>query len=186
MLTKRINFFFKFITQPQKIGSITPSSNTLTKNMLADLPWHSIETVVELGAGTGVFTKFISKNAKENCNVVVIEKDVEMRSQLKNLYPDFYFGSKAEQLEHLLKAHSLPKADCIISGLPFAIFPKDLCQTIIENVTQSLRDGGTFVAFQYSPHMYKMLKKHFDEVNLKFVLFNVPPAFVYSCKKYHN
>lgn len=183
MLTKRIDFFLKFITQPQKIGSITPSSSFLTKNMLADLPWHEIETIVELGAGTGVFTRFIKQNRKNDCKVVVIEKDAVMRNKLKHMYPNFFYGSKAEQLEQLLKTHDLPQADCIISGLPFAIFPKELCQTIIENVTNSLKDGGIFVAFQYSPHMYKMLNKHFKKVNLKFVLFNVPPAFIYSCKK---
>lgn len=186
MLTKRIDFFLKFITQPQKIGSITPSSSFLAKNMLADLPWSEIKTVVELGAGTGVFTKFISKNITNQCEVVVIEKDSTMRNRLKNIYPDFHYGSKAEQLEHLLKTHDLPQADCIISGLPFAIFPKELCKTIIKNVTHSLKDGGIFVAFQYSPHMYKMLNKHFDKVNLKFVLFNVPPAFIYLCKKNKN
>jgi len=56
----RAAFLYKFIQKPKEIGSIVPSSSFLTKKMLMNLPWDHIETIVELGAGTGVFTKFIT------------------------------------------------------------------------------------------------------------------------------
>lgn len=183
MIADRAVFLSKFITEPKKIGSITPSSSFLTRKMLAKLPWDGIEAVIELGAGTGVFTNFIAKNKKESCQVLVIEQDVEMRETLQSTYPTFFYGSKAEKLDWFLRNFDLPKADCIISGLPFAIFSEQMRNDVMLAVSQSLQPGGIFVAFQYSLQMRKLLKKYFCEVKIGFVPFNMPPAFVYYCKK---
>jgi len=168
---------------PEKIGSITPSSTFLTGRMLGHLPWNNIETIVELGAGTGVFTDYIAENKKASCHVLVVEEDSDMREVLHLRYPEFYCGAKAEKLDWLLQRYVLPQADCIVSGLPFAIFPEMLRSTIIEAVDRCLKPGGIFVAFQYSLNMRKALKKKFSEVQIEFVPFNLPPAFVYHCKK---
>ena len=183
MMTTRAAFLYKFIQKPKEIGSIVPSSSFLTKKMLANLPWNSIETLVELGAGTGVFTDFITENKKESCQILVIEQDFDMRKALQRKYSEFYYGVKAEKLDWLLQRNNLPQADCIVSGLPFAAFSESLRDKIMEAVTHSLKPGGIFVAFQYSLQMRKSLKKHFEEVKIGFVPLNMPPAFVYCCKK---
>lgn len=182
-MTERVEFLVKFFMEPKKIGSITPSSAFLTKKMLADLPWNKLDTIVELGAGTGVFTKFIADNRMEATEVVVIEQDFRMRESLKERYPFFYYGAKAEQLAALLKSCHLPQADCIVSGLPFATFSLLQRKRILTAVEHSLKEDGMFIAFQYSLQMRKILKQHFSEVEIGFVPLNVPPAFVYYCKK---
>jgi len=53
----RILFLKKFIDEPKKIGSLTPSSKFLARKMLKNLPWKNFSSVAELGAGTGTFTK---------------------------------------------------------------------------------------------------------------------------------
>lgn len=68
------HFFRKFILHPKKIGSITPSSTFLTKKMLGNLPWQELDTIVELGAGTGVFSDYIACNKKKSCQVLLIEQ----------------------------------------------------------------------------------------------------------------
>ncbi len=182
-MISRVAFFNKFILEPRKIGSITPSSSFLTNAMLANLPWEQMETIVELGAGTGVFTNFIAEHKKKSCHVLVIERDYTMRKTLRLNHPTFYYGAKAEKLDWLFHRHNLPPADCIISGLPFAAFSKPLRSEIIAAVHQSLKPGGIFMAFQYSLQMKKMLNTYFNKVTIKFVPLNMPPAFVYCCKK---
>jgi phospholipid N-methyltransferase len=171
------------MTQPRKIGSITPSSSFLTRKMMGGLPWEDMRTVVELGAGTGVFTRYIAERRVAECNVVVFEQSAEMRKSLQARYPCFCYAAKAETLGSTLRRLDLPKADCIISGLPFSIFAESLRSRIMENVYDNLADGGIFVAFQYSPFLYKMLKRYFPSVKTDFVLMNLPPAFVYLCRK---
>jgi len=183
MLTSNTTFLYKFIRKPKEIGSVVPSSSFLTRKMLANLPWNHIETLVELGAGTGVFTEFITENKKESCQIFVVEHDYDMRKNLKDKYPAFHYGAKAEKLDWLLQRHDLSQVDCIVSGLPFAAFSEFLREKIILEVSQALKPGGIFVAFQYSLQMRKTLKRHFSEVIIGFAPLNIPPAFVYYCRK---
>lgn len=182
-MTDRIAFLNKFIMKPRKIGSITPSSSFLSNKMLSALSWEQIDTIVELGAGTGVFTKYIANHKKESCQVFVIERDFTMRKALRNNYPEFHYGAKAEKLRWLLHRNNIAQVDCIISGLPFSAFSECQRIEIMQAVYRSLKPGGIFIAFQYSLKMRKMLKKNFSKVHIDFVLLNMPPAFVYYCKK---
>ncbi|MBP2650631.1 MAG: phospholipid N-methyltransferase [Firmicutes bacterium] len=183
MLTSRAAFLYKFILHPQQIGSITPSSSFLINKALSNIAWNEVETIIELGAGSGVFTEVIAKYKKDSCKVLLVEKDFEMRKILQESYPTFFHGSKAEKLDQLLKQHQLPQADCIISGLPFSNFPKSLRQDIMEAINNSLKPGGIYIGYQYTLQMRKLLKNHFREVNVQFVPMNLPPAFIFYCKK---
>lgn len=182
-MINRAGFIQKFITEPKKIGSITPSSSFLTKRMLEDLPWETMDVIVELGAGTGVFTDFIARKKSTSCRVLIIEQDCKMLEALQASYPDFYFGSEAENLNQYLNDLDWPKADCIISGLPFALFSQELQHQIMSEIVTALQPNGLFRAYQYSLHMWKTFENFFTEVNFSLEPLNVPPAFVYCC---HN
>lgn len=82
-----------------------------------------------------------------------------------------------------MKNAQIEQLDCIISGLPFFNFPQAMRDQIVEQIHRSLRDGGMFVAFQYSKQMKQQLGEWFDIEEIKFVPMNVPPAFVYVCRK---
>ena len=183
MMANRSVFLEKFFCSPTKIGSITPSSRFLTRKMLENLPWDRIDSIVELGAGTGVFTEYIAAHKKKDCKAVILEQDNLMRGQLEARFPALCYGSQAENLPFILQKFGLDKVDCIVSGLPFAIFTKELRKQILCAAKCSLKPNGQFIAFQYSLQMYPTFKKNFAEVGLGFELRNFPPAFVYRCKK---
>jgi phospholipid N-methyltransferase len=56
-------------------------------------------------------------------------------------------------------------------------------QDMLADVLQVLKPGGLFIAFQYSLHMRERFSRRFDQITLRYVPFNVPPAFVYCCRK---
>lgn len=180
---RRYTFLTKFLQSPGQIGSVTPSSSFLTKKMFENVDWNEIDLIVELGAGTGVFTEYISLHKKTATKAVIIEKDDEMRSALKRQYPSFHFGTEAEDLAEFTHERNCKQVDCIISGLPFANFSPAEGERILQASLRTLKPGGLFIAFQYSLQMKKMLERHFHEVTIEFVPFNLPPAFVYTCKK---
>lgn len=182
-MTERIAFFLRFIQEPKKIGSITPSSSYLVRRMLGGLAWDELTTIVELGAGTGVFTRFIATHKPMTCRVLVIEQDAAMRQALQRKHPSFLHGSHAEQMAPLLESYRLGPVDCIVSGLPFAAFSAELREAVLAAVWQSLKPGGVFIAFQYSLQLRPLLNRCFRGVEVSFVLLNLPPAFVYVCKK---
>ncbi|WP_240689319.1 class I SAM-dependent methyltransferase [Ammoniphilus sp. YIM 78166] len=180
---ERFTFLNKFIESPAQVGSITPSSKFLVNKMFENVSWDNLDTIVELGAGTGVFTSHLSKHKKVSTKAVIIEKDNQMRRNLETAYPSLTFGSDAERLDLLLHKLNIPRVDCIVSGLPFANFPLELRKNIMKAISKSLKPDGLFIAFQYSLQMKSMLKQYFDHVEVGFELRNIPPAFVYTCAK---
>lgn len=151
ILMNRFMFLYKFFQSPKEVGSITPSSRYLTKKMFEHISWQQIDSIVELGAGTGVFTEVIHHKKRKKTTVVVIDFDIN-------------------------------KVDCIVSGLPFTNFPREIREQIIEDVIRNLRPGGQFITFQYSPQIKEILKDHFSEVKVEFIPFNIHPAFIFRCK----
>lgn len=182
-LSDKIIFLSKFIESPFKVGSITPSSRFLAKKMLEPIDWENVRAVAELGAGTGAFTRHIHTVKSPNCKVAVFEKDDEMREQLYTKYPDLKYFEDALNLSENVQSIGISSLDAVVSGLPFALFEESDRETIINEVIHSLKPDGTFVTFQYSLQMKTLLSRKFSHVYISFVPLNLPPAFVYVCRK---
>jgi len=183
LIQEKILFLYKFLRSPGQIGSVTPSSKFLAKKMIKFVPGNDVTTIAELGAGTGAITKYIQKATRKNTKVLLFETDSYMRKELSRQYPDFPCYPDSCELQSAMHNESIEQLDCIISGLPFAAFPQAMRDKLMEQIIISLKDNGLFIAFQYSLQMKKQLSTHFDIEKIKVVLLNVPPAFVYVCRK---
>lgn len=179
----KIKFLLRFIKSPGQIGSITPSSQFLTRQMLSPVDWKRAHAVAELGAGTGVFTSNIVEQMQGKGQVLIFEKDPNMHNLLARKFPDIPRYSEASRLSQEVSALGLKGLDAVISGLPFANFPQEKRELIIEEIIHSLRPEGVFVMFQYSLQMKSLLSKRFSRMEIHFVPWNIPPAFVYVCRK---
>ncbi|MGG4143050.1 methyltransferase domain-containing protein [Paenibacillus algorifonticola] len=180
---EKMLFLNKFLRSPRQIGSVTPSSKFLAKKMLEAVPWNSTTSVAELGAGTGAITKYIQAAKKKATKVILFEKDPYMREQLQEHYPEFSSYEDGSYLQASLHTEAIKQLDCIISGLPFSNFPQTMRDKLMEQILVSLKDDGLFIAFQYSLQMRSQLREHFEIEKITFVPLNVPPAFVYVCRK---
>ncbi|WP_139997423.1 class I SAM-dependent methyltransferase [Paenibacillus paridis] len=178
-----IQFLQSFIQQPKQVGSIVPSSRFLAGKMVNAISWDKVRTVAELGSGTGAITCAIAKHSPKNTKVFLFEMDETMRRNLEKNYPHFNCHSNACQLVEIIHREGIRQLDCIISGLPFFNFKQDIRETLLDQVYQALKPGGLFVAFQYSLQMKKSLSEKFVVESIGLVPFNVPPAFVYTCRK---
>lgn len=182
-ISERANFLYKFLQSPRNIGSLTPSSFYLAQAMIEPIDWKNTRAIVELGAGTGVFTRFIQQSKNPECLGIIFEQDKEMINYLMKLYPGFSYHSSAEELYTVIRQLGLSEVDHILSGLPFMNFPQGLRERILNDVILSLKPGGLFIQCQYSLQMKKQLSKRFTKVDIRFVPLNIPPAFVYYCYK---
>ncbi|MGD8189023.1 class I SAM-dependent methyltransferase [Brevibacillus ginsengisoli] len=179
----KLLFFLKFIRSPRQIGSITPSSSALSRMMLEPIQWEDGKVIVELGAGTGVFTRAIQqRRSKESC-FVLFEKDEYLRQRLCEQLNDVSCFPDASELSEVLASEGVQEADYIVSGLPFANFSLEQRETIMTQVHSSLKQDGLFITFQYSLQMKESLQRKFSKVKIKLVVGNLPPAFVYVCQK---
>lgn len=180
---KRITFFRKFIESPSQIGSVTPSSRFLSRKMLERVDWGKTRALAELGAGTGVFTRDIYRLKHPDCKVAVFEKDRLMRSEMAARYTDLFYFDDVLYLHQKIQSIGIDSLDMVVSGIPFALLEEAKRESIIDQVVRLLKPSGTFVAFQYSLQMKSLLQKKFSRVEISLVPFNIPPAFVYYCRK---
>lgn len=175
-------FLNQFAHNPKRVGSIIPSSDFLVQTMIGPISWDETKTIVELGAGTGVLTRYIEKLRSPESKSFIFEIDNRMRERLERIYPDINCHEDACDLVSILDKQEL-RADYILSGLPFANFSQELRDKILDGVVDSLKPGGLFITFQYSLQMKQQLEQRFNHVDIKFSPINIPPAFVYFCSK---
>jgi len=179
-----IMFFLKrFVTNPERIGSLVPSSRFLCKLMMKRVPWSRARVIVELGPGTGVFTSSILKKKKPDTRFFVVERDPQFQEMLRERFPSLVIKEEAIHLPYYLDEMNLNQADVVISGLPFAIFPPELRTELLHSIYDSIAPGGLFITFQYSLQLKQELIDLFGDTEIEFTPFNVPPAFVYICTK---
>lgn len=176
-------FLKSFVKNPKNVGSVIPSSRFLANAMVKQVVWNEVTAVAELGSGTGAITQYIHQKANEMTKVFLFEMDQTMRNNLTEEYPTFTSHPNAAALVNSIKADGVDRLDCIFSGLPFFNFERTLRDTLMEQIYQALKPGGWFIAFQYSLQMKKQLSEHFIIEKIKFVPLNIPPAFVYVCRK---
>lgn len=179
---ERFEFFKRFLFNPGTIGSITPSSSYLTERMVKPSEVCFCRNIVELGAGTGVFTKSLMELKSSTCKLYLFEKDPKLASVLHNKFPDVKLFPDAAKITELRRNGQIGQVDLIISGLPFTSLPSKIRNEILMGVFDLLKPGGKFITFQYSLHMLKELENIYM-VDVEFVLFNIPPAFIYRCTK---
>lgn len=175
---------FKFVHSPLSIGSILPSTAYLTKKILAPIQWNQAKSIIELGAGTGVFTKEIMAQKQKESQFLIVEQDKDMRRELEHTYGiQALYGSRAESLSYLCRKFQMSEVDYIISGLPFANIERERRNRIMCEIYSALKENGYFLAYQYSLQMENTLKSLFKTVRIDFELRNFPPAFIYICRK---
>jgi phosphatidylethanolamine/phosphatidyl-N-methylethanolamine N-methyltransferase len=180
------DFIKEFMKNRKMIGSLRPSSRFLTFKILQNINFNSAKTIVELGPGTGVFTREILDKMNKDCKLLVFELNSEFYQKLKVNIQDhrlILIHDDAEKLEYYLEKYGLEKADIIVSSLPLTNFSPELRESIIQKSKSALKDDGKFIQFQYSLQSKSYFLEQFSEVKVDFTLWNLPPAFVFSCQK---
>ena len=76
-----------FIRQPFRTGTVVPSSLGLAELMVEDMGLGSADTVVELGPGTGVFTRVIAERVRPDALVLAFEIDETLARELQQQMP---------------------------------------------------------------------------------------------------
>ena len=177
-------FLKRFLGAPRQVGSVTPSSRFLTRAMLDRVDWGKARAVAELGAGTGVFTRQIVKRAHPEAKLLVFEVDPALQEMIRREnpeHPGLRLYGDAQELCSIMRDEGIDGLDFVISSLPFTVLPHEMSENILNAVQEALKPEGRFVAYQYSQIMKPKLVARFPDIKTKFVLLNVPPAFVYDC-----
>jgi phospholipid N-methyltransferase len=185
-------FFLQALQNPIQLGSIMPSSGHLTKLMMGSAELDSARFVVELGPGTGVFTKRIINALPANARYLGVEQNEKFAKLLNMKFPaERTIHGSAEQLNRFLRDTGVSQCDRIISGLPWLTFNETLQDRILQEISSALDSDGVFLTLAYSPFLYlpkgrKMkakLQKYFGVVTKTQNVVNMPPSSIYICRQ---
>ena len=186
-------FVRQLFARPGSTGAILPSSGALAARML-ELAAPGPEAVIaEFGPGTGAFTRPILDSLGPGQKFFAIEVNENFAAGLEKSFPELSLHRCcASEVEECCRREGVGKVDCVISGLPWAIFPDDLRDRILSAMFRALSPGGVFVTFAYlqglilpAGRKFKLdLRRRFAEVGTSGVVWlNLPPAVVYRCVK---
>ena len=67
-----MSFIFQYFLHPRSVGAVKPSSKRLAQKMVEDVDFENAECIVEIGAGTGVFTEEIIRRRRKETNFFVL------------------------------------------------------------------------------------------------------------------
>lgn len=180
-----ITFLIEFIKHPKTIGAISPSSKKLAKKMVETICFENAQCIVELGPGTGSFTKELVKRKERSTKLILIEHNEifceKLREQFEHEPSIIVIHGSAEDLCEYMSVLNIEKIDYVVSGLPFTSLNPAVSSRILRNVKECLEDGK-FITFQYSLVRKSFIQKYFEEISHKKVWINFPPAYVLSCK----
>lgn len=180
-------FLRAWLADPLSIAAVAPSGPTLARLMTAGIGPET-GPVIELGPGTGVFTRALLSRRVAPENLLLIERSPAFTLLLRERFPDLdIVCDLAQRLDHHARARLPGSLGAIVSGLPLLAMSKSVQQEILTAAFSALRPGGTFVQFTYG-HVPPVDKAVARGLGLRFdcigrTLRNLPPASVYSIRR---
>jgi len=186
-------FLKQFLRHPVQVGAVAPSSPPLVRQMVEWIDWGSARSVVEYGPGTGVFTEAIRSRLHPEGRFFAIEQAPDLATLTRARCPGTQvYEASAADVGRLCDIEGIDSIDAILCGLPWAAFPESLQRQIMEATVQRLRPGGQFATFAYwqgvvlpaGRRFSRRLRHTFSSVHRSPTAWrNLPPAFVYRCRK---
>ena len=176
------SFFLAWLANPLRVGALAPSSPALADAITADITPASAP-VIELGPGSGVFTRSLIARGIAANQLALIEQDALFADRLRQLFPGaLVLEMDAERLSDV-DMFDGERAGTVVSGLPLLLMPPKKVIAILEGAFEHLRPGGVFYQFTYglrSPVSRAILDRiGLVATRVGATVANVPPAQVY-------
>jgi phospholipid N-methyltransferase len=137
--------------------------------------------VVELGAGTGVYTGEILTRMPADGSLFAFEVDPELAASVSRTITDPRLNVLNESAEDVRDHLPEGRADLIVSGLPYTSLPAPVRRRILDESRRALEPDGTMLVLQYSPFVQTELRRRFNSVRRRISPVNVPPACLFAC-----
>lgn len=172
-------FMWQLLRHPKRTSAIAPSSKGLARQMVSEIT-PDIGKVVEIGAGTGVFSRAILAAGVAPQDLTIVEMNPGFCNALKAQFPDC---NVLEMDAQALGDLDLENVNMVISGLPLLSIPVPVQHNIIKGAFELMPAGGKYVQFTYGPK--PPIAPEVREANdlewrtLKKVWLNLPPAMPY-------
>ena len=185
VLSDSLTFFGTWLKAPRRTGAVVPSSRRLARAMAKEVDPAHPGTVVELGGGTGQFTRALLDRGVSPDRLLVLERDAALAALLRQRFPQVtVLCADAGQLATHLDSANVDDVAAIVSGLPFLSLPAAKRKAILAQCAAVLPPGRPFIQFTYGPGKpFRADAWGFAARPARWILRNVPPATVWRYEK---
>ncbi|MGF7149012.1 phospholipid N-methyltransferase [Sphingomonas zeicaulis] len=181
-VAETFGFFRAWLRNPLGVAAIAPSGNVLAELITSRI---SPETgpVIELGPGTGVFTRALVARGVRQEDLALIEFEAHFAAALNLRYPHASTLRMDAARLHMVELFGGRQAGAVVSGLPLLSMPVRKVAAILAATFRKLTPEGAVYQFTYGPRC-PVPPLVLDRLDLRAqriggTLANLPPASVY-------
>jgi phospholipid N-methyltransferase len=181
-IAEHAQFIRSWYRDPRTVGAILPSGAALAEAIVREVDAHHAP-VLELGSGTGAFTRRLVAQGIAPRQLHLVELDEGFARRLGRTFP----GASVHQCDArrlVLPDHVRGRIGATVSGLPLLNMSARAKMALLQAVFAQMRPAAALYAFSYGwgcPVSQRLL----DRLGLRAervatVLRNIPPARVWK------
>ena len=179
-------FLRAWADRPGQVAAIAPSGRLLAELITREIT-RETGPVLELGPGTGVFTRALLARGVRERDLTLIECREDFAGVLQGRFPEArLLCMDATRLARMTLGEGA-RPGAVISGLPLRKMPPKKVLSILGGAFAALRPEGCFYQFTYrpgSPIPHRILARlGLEATRIGAALWNVPPAAVYRLRR---
>lgn len=187
-MAEALGFFQAWLKNPLRVAAIAPSSRSLANLITSEIS-HNTGPVIELGPGTGAFTRALIARGVRQEDLALIEFGSEFAAALHFHYPrarTLWMDAARLRAVDLFDGRA---AGAVVSGLPLLSMPPRKVIAILTGAFRKMEPDGALYQFTYGPRCPVSLRL-LDHLGLEAeriggTLANLPPAAVYRIRRRH-
>jgi phosphatidylethanolamine/phosphatidyl-N-methylethanolamine N-methyltransferase len=178
-----VSFVAEWTASPKRVASVVPSSKALGELITSEID-VACAPVVELGPGTGVFTRCLIERGIAEQDLALVELGPEFARRLARRFPGCrVVQGDARRIARLTLFDDQRRPGAVISGLPLLSMPPLHIMQILSGCFRQMRADGAFYQFTYGPGC-PVPRAVLERLGLRATRigrawFNIPPAGVY-------
>lgn len=175
-------FLGQMLRRPAQVVAIAPSSAAVARKMTEGLE-HTTGPVVEIGPGTGSFTRAILKRGVARERLTLLETNPEFCKALTREFPGVtVLNRPAQEIREI----GLSDIGAVISGVPVLARPQ-IQREVLGRAFDVMSPRGFFTQITYAPNSPVS-----EEMQVELGIFarhrgivwnNLPPARVYEFRR---
>jgi len=181
-LAEHALFLRQVIRNPRAMGSIVPSTRYLGQVIGRAAAASQTGPVLEIGAGTGSFTRAMVDAGIEQERLHIVEMNAGLCRHLRRQFPRAnVIHADATRLCEYLPPETIQRFVLVVSGLPLVNMPRHMSQAIVSQVKACMAPDGRLLQFTYLPFSPIRVSRHaLRGQRIAWVFRNVPPASVWQ------
>lgn len=186
LITDMASFIREWIRNPRSVAAVAPSGRALASLITSEIS-ASTGPVIELGSGTGSFTRALLRRGVREIDLTLIEYGSDFVRLLQNRFPNSrVLWMDAGWLSRVSLFDGAP-VGAVVCGLGLLNIKEEKIAEIIRGAFRFIRPDGAFYLFTYGPRC-SVPQDILDELNLEArhvgrTIKNIPPASVYKLSR---